>query len=108
MAVYRGKLDCTYEPVSIFCDTELALIIQELGYGSKIRYVHPSLVHKEILGLDVPMNPASWMHFFYRFKHLHSDVRDDIFEDFFGVLSLTDVIVYGLLQKLKDYKASAI
>jgi hypothetical protein len=66
------------------------------------------LVHKEILGLDVPMNPASWMHFFYRFKHLHSDVRDDVFEDFFGVLSLTDVIIYGLLQKLKDHKASAI
>ena len=48
------------------------------------------------------------MHFFYRFKHLHSDVRDDVLEDFFGVLSLLDVILYRLLQKLKDYKASSI
>ena len=58
MAVYRGKLACTYEPVSMFCDTELALIVQELGYGPKIRYVHSSLVHKEILGLDVSVNTA--------------------------------------------------
>ena len=93
MAVYRGKLACTYEPVSVFCDTELALIVKELGYGSKIRYVHPSLVHKEILGLDVSMNSASWMHLFYRFKHLHSDVRDDVLEDFLGVLSLLDVVL---------------
>ena len=58
MAVYRGKLACTYEPVSMFCDTEFALIVKELGYGSKIRYVHPSLVHKEVLGLYVPVNAA--------------------------------------------------
>jgi hypothetical protein len=58
MAVYRGKLACTYEPVSMFCDTEFALIVQELGYGAEIRYEHPSFVHKEILGLDVSVNPA--------------------------------------------------
>jgi hypothetical protein len=50
-------------------------------------------VHKEILGLDVSVNPACWVHFLYRFKHLHSDVRDDVLEDFLGVLSLLDVIV---------------
>ena len=59
MAVYRGKLACAYEPMSMFCDTELALIVQELGYSPEIRYVHPSLVHKEILGLDVPVNAPS-------------------------------------------------
>ena len=79
--------------MSMFCDTELALIVQELGYSPEIRYVHPSLVHKEILGLDVPVNAPSWVHLFDRFKHLHSDVRDDVLEDFFGVLSLLDVIV---------------
>ena len=84
--------------MSVFCDTEFALIVQELGYGAEIRYVHPSFVHKEILGLDVPVNAASWVHLFYRFKHLHSNVGDDVLEDFFGVLSLLDVIVYGLLQ----------
>jgi hypothetical protein len=93
VAVYRSELACPYEPVSFFCDTEFALIVQELGYGSKIRNVNSSLVHKEILGLDVPVNAACRVHLFYRFKHLHSDVRYDVLEDFFGVLSLLDVVL---------------
>ena len=93
MAVNRSELACAYEPVSFFCDTELALIVQELGYGSEIRNVHSSLVHKEILGLDVPVNAACRVHLLDRFKHLHSDVRDDVFIDFFGGLSLLDVVL---------------
>ena len=79
--------------MSVFCDTEFALIVQELANGPEIRHVHPSLVHHEILGLDVPVNPASRVHFFDRVKHLHSDVRDDVLEDFTGFLSLLDVVI---------------
>jgi hypothetical protein len=39
---------------------------------------------------------------------LHSDVRDDVLEDFTGFLSLLDVVIQGLLQQLKDYKATAL
>ena len=59
MAVYRGKLACTYEPMSVFCERELALIVQEFGYGAEIRNIHPTFVYKEILGLDVPVNATS-------------------------------------------------
>jgi hypothetical protein len=93
VAVYRSELACPYEPVSFFCDTEFALIVQEFGYGSEIRNVHSSLVHKEILGLDVPVNAACRMHLLNRFKHLHSDVRNDVLGDFFSVLSLLDELL---------------
>ena len=79
--------------MSVFCDTEFALIVQELADGPEIRHVHPSLVDHEILGLDVPVNATSWVNFFYRVEHLHSDVRDDVLEDFTGLLSLLDVVI---------------
>jgi hypothetical protein len=50
-------------------------------------------VHKEILRLDVPVNAACRVHLLDCFKHLHSDVRDDVLIDFFGGLSLLDVIL---------------
>ena len=77
--------------MSVLCDTEFALIVQELAYGPEIRHVHPYLGHHEILGLDFPVNAASGVHFFDRVKLLHSDVRDDVLEDFTGFLSLLDV-----------------
>ena len=50
-------------------------------------------MHKEILGLDVPVNAACRVHLLDRFKHLHSYVRDDVLVDFFGGLSLLDVVL---------------
>ena len=79
--------------MSVFCDTEFALIVQELAYGPEIRHVDPSLVDHEILGLDVSVNAASRVHFSNSVKHLHSDVRDDVLEDFTGFLSLLDVVI---------------
>ena len=93
MAVYRSKLACTYESVTAFCDTEFALFVQELSNGPKIRHVDPSLVHHEILGLDIPVNAASGVHFSNRIKHLDSDIRDYVLEDFTGFLSLLDVVI---------------
>jgi hypothetical protein len=93
VAVYRSKLACTYESVTAFCDTEFAFFVQELGNGTKIRHVDPSLVHHEILGLDVSVNATSGVHLFNRVKHLDSDVRDDVLEDFHSFLSLLDVVV---------------
>ena len=50
-------------------------------------------MHHEILGLDVPVNAASGVHFSNRIKHLLTDVRDDVLEDFHSFLSLLDVVI---------------